>query len=179
MLLVIAILSGVLAAAAGGVIWGVRQLTREVAAVRAELARSRSAQLLALFAPPIASAAVDPQALLLWQPLATVARHLFPDDFTAIDRAGGRPFPFSTSDMEQAHAQWTADWLAWELAHDNAYKLKAAEAAVAIASEPLSPVHRARLDAVEREKLELYQARYSQYVRVAKALQALAQAKGA
>jgi hypothetical protein len=32
---------------------------------------------------------------------------------------------------------------------------------------------RARLDAVEREKLETYQRRYEEYVRVAKALQAL------
>ena len=32
---------------------------------------------------------------------------------------------------------------------------------------------RARLDAVEREKLDLYQRRYTDYVRVAKALQAL------
>jgi hypothetical protein len=32
---------------------------------------------------------------------------------------------------------------------------------------------RARLDAVEREKLELYQRRYEEYVRVSKALQSL------
>jgi hypothetical protein len=32
---------------------------------------------------------------------------------------------------------------------------------------------RARLDAVEQEKLEIYQRRYAEYVRVAKALQAL------
>jgi hypothetical protein len=32
---------------------------------------------------------------------------------------------------------------------------------------------RARLDAVESEKLDLYQRRYADYVRVAKALQAL------
>ena len=32
---------------------------------------------------------------------------------------------------------------------------------------------RARLDAIEQEKLELYQRRYAEYVRVAKALQAL------
>ena len=36
-----------------------------------------------------------------------------------------------------------------------------------------SPLLRARLDAVEREKLELYQRRYEEYVRVARALQAL------
>ena len=175
MLVAIGILLGVLAGVACGVIWSLRQLTRVVGEVRAEMARSRLVQLLALFAPETASAAADPQALLVWQPLATLARRLFPDDFAALDRAGGRPFPFGTSDIERAHARWTADWLAWELAHDNAYKLKAAEAAAAIASEPPSPLHRARLEAIEREKLELYQTRYGQYIKVAKALQALAE----
>jgi hypothetical protein len=178
MLVAIAILTGVLAVAGCGVVWSLRQLTRAVMEVRAEMARSRSVQLLALFAAQTASAAGDPQALLVWQPLARMARRLFPDDFAALDRAGGgRAFPFSQSDIEQAHARWTGDWLAWELAHDNTYKLKAAEAAAAIASEPPSPVHRARLDAIEREKLELYQARYGQYIKVAKALQALAEEK--
>jgi hypothetical protein len=36
-----------------------------------------------------------------------------------------------------------------------------------------STVARARLEAVEQEKLDLYQRRYQDYVRVAKALQAL------
>ena len=36
-----------------------------------------------------------------------------------------------------------------------------------------SQVMRARVDAVEREKLDLYQRRYTEYVHVAKALQAL------
>jgi len=177
MLVAIAILIGMAAAAGWGVMWSILRLTRAVHEVRAEMARSRSAQLLALFAPPTASAAADPQALLAWQPLAVVARRLFPDDFGMLDRAGGRPFPFSSTDIEQAHARWTADWLAWELAHDNTYKLKAAETAAAIASEPPSQVHRARLEAIEREKLELYQARYSQYIKVAKALQALVEGK--
>jgi hypothetical protein len=34
-------------------------------------------------------------------------------------------------------------------------------------------VLRAKLDAVEREKLDSYQRRYEEYVRIAKALQAL------
>ena len=42
--------------------------------------------------------------------------------------------------------------------------------AVAVAEDRLL---RARLDAVEREKLDRYQRRYAEYVRVAKALQAL------
>jgi hypothetical protein len=36
-----------------------------------------------------------------------------------------------------------------------------------------SPAARARVDAIEREKLDLYQRRYQDYVQVAKALQAL------
>ena len=42
-----------------------------------------------------------------------------------------------------------------------------------IAALGTSSVLRARLDAVESEKLDLYQRRYQEYVRVAKALQAL------
>jgi len=42
-----------------------------------------------------------------------------------------------------------------------------------IALAGTSAVLRARLDAVESEKLDLYQRRYQEYVRVAKALQAL------
>jgi hypothetical protein len=36
-----------------------------------------------------------------------------------------------------------------------------------------APAARARLEAIEREKLELYQRRYQDYVQVAKALQGL------
>jgi hypothetical protein len=36
-----------------------------------------------------------------------------------------------------------------------------------------SPLGRARLDAVEREKLERYQRRYEEYTRTSKGLQAL------
>ena len=36
---------------------------------------------------------------------------------------------------------------------------------------------RARVDAIERQKLDLYQRRYAEYVRVAKALQALMNAR--
>src|SRR5262249_23550026 len=90
----------------------------------------------------------------------------------AIDRAAGGAFPFTPADLQAAHAQWTTDWLAWERAHDAEYKLKAA-AAAAEAAAAASDVARGRLDAVENEKLDLYQRRYSEYVRIAKALQAL------
>ena len=56
---------------------------------------------------------------------------------------------------------------------DAEYKLKAAVVEQELAAAGASPVLRGKLDAVEREKLDLYQRRYSEYVRVAKALQAL------
>ncbi len=61
----------------------------------------------------------------------------------------------------------------WEQAHDGEYKLKVAEIEAALQGPGGSPVGRARLDAVEREKLERYQRRYEEYVRVGKAFQAI------
>jgi hypothetical protein len=126
-----------------------------------------------MFAPAVSAAAADPRAILVWQPLAGTARQLFPEEFAQIDAAAGGRFPFSKERLEAAHAHWTADWLAWERTHDSEYKLKAAVAEQELVAAGPSPVLRARLDAVEREKLELYQRRYEEYVRVAKALQAL------
>ena len=82
-------------------------------------------------------------------------------------------FPFSEDALQAAHAQWTADWLAWEGAHDAEYKLKAAEVEHELAASGGAPFIRAKLDAVEREKLDRYQRRYQEYVQVAKALQSL------
>ncbi len=133
----------------------------------------RRVQLLALFAPGLAAAAEDPRALLVWQPLASTARALFPDDFAAIDRAAGSTFPFSREQIEAAHARWSAEWLTWERTHDGEYKLKAAAAEEELRASPGSAVLRARLDSVEREKLERYQRRYEEYTRVSKALKTL------
>jgi hypothetical protein len=133
----------------------------------------RIATLLALFAPALAATQQDPRAFLVWQPIAKAARQLFPEEFAALDRAMGASFPFPAERIEAAHSQWTADWLAWELAHDTEYKLKAAVAEHELAAQGGSGVARARLDAVEREKLERYQRRYTEYVKTAKALQAL------
>ena len=134
---------------------------------------ARRLQLLALFAPGVAAAAEDPRALLVWLPLASTARALFPDDFAAIDRAAGGRFPFSRERVEAAHARWSAEWLMWEASHDTEYKLKAAAAEEELRASPGSPVLRARLDSVEREKLERYQRRYEEYTRVSKALKSL------
>lgn len=144
-----------------------------VQASRAEPPRARALELTAMFAPGLSAAAGDPRAILVWEPLARMARHIFPEEFALIDQAAGGAFPFSTDRLQAAHAQWTADWLAWERSHDTEFKLKAAAVEQEIAAAGSSALLRARLDAVEGEKLDLYQRRYREYVRVAKALQAL------
>jgi hypothetical protein len=158
---------------AGALIWGARAIVRESRASRAERAHERTLRILALFAPGVDAAAADPRALLTWQPLAAAARKTFPEEFAALDRASGAPFPFSKERLQAAHARWTAEWLAWERSHDGEYKLKVAAAEGDLQAAGGSAIARARLDGIEREKLELYQRRYEEYVRVARALQAL------
>jgi hypothetical protein len=148
-------------------------IARALQAAPVDRSRTRVLGLLAMFAPALSAADADPRAILVWQPLARTARQLFPGEFAQIDAAAGGTFPFTKERLEAAHAHWTADWLAWERTHDSEYKLKAAVAEQELVAAGPSPVLRARLDAVEREKLELYQRRYAEYVRVAKALQAL------
>jgi hypothetical protein len=148
-------------------------IARELRAGRSGSASAdRIATLLTLFAPALIETQRDPRAFLVWQPIARAARQLFPSECAALDTATGGRFPFPAERIEAAHAQWTADWLAWELAHDTEYKLKTAVAEQEVAQGGTAAA-RARLDAVEREKLDLYQRRYSEYVRTAKALQAL------
>jgi hypothetical protein len=132
--------------------------------------KDRVLQLLTLFAPGIAAALTDPRSLLAWQPLAVTARTLFPDEFALLDRAAGAPFPFTPDQLQAAHARWTTEWLAWERTHDTTYKLRAAVAEAEIQASGGSASARAKLEESEREKLEVYQRRYEEYVRVAKAL---------
>jgi len=153
--------------------WTSQQIVREMRAARDEASRARMLALMELFAPAIVAAQSDPRAFLVWQPLAAIARQLFPADSVALDRAAGGRFPFTPEQLQAAHAQWTAEWLAWERTHDGEYKLKAAIAEQELSAAGSSPVLRGKLDAVEREKLDSYQRRYSEYVRIAKALQAL------
>jgi len=149
------------------------QLVAELRAAREARAAARTLSLIQLFAPAIAAAQQDPRMYLVWQPIAKLARQLLPAEAAAIDRAAGATFPFSAADLQAAHAQWTTEWLAWERAHDAEYKLKATVAAAELAASGNSDVARGKLDAVENEKLDRYQRRYAEYVRVAKALQAL------
>lgn len=158
---------------AGAVAWAALRIAGELRAARDEASRGRAMLLLQVFSPALAAARADPRALLVWQGLARTARQLFPAELATLDRASGATFPFTTDELQAAHSQWTADWLAWEHTHDLEYRLKAAIVEQEIAANPSSPVARAKLDAVDREKLEVYQRRYQEYVRTAKALQAL------
>jgi hypothetical protein len=158
---------------AGAVAWAGWRIARELKVTREEDARARVLRLMVLFSNGIGAVLDDPRALLTWQPLAATARQLFPSEFAALDRASGRSFPFGVEQIEAAHARWSADWLAWERTHDSDYKLKTAQIEAEIPVEGGSAVARARLDAVEREKLDKYQRRYEEYARVSKALRIL------
>lgn len=133
--------------------------------------------LVATFAPAAAAVQQNPRDLIAWHSVAQTSRKLFPDAFKALDAAGGGAFPFSKEQLKAAHSRWTAEWLAWERAHDAEYALKAAEVQDEIdrSGAPASPLLRTRLAAVEQQKLERYQQRYEEYIRTAKALAAFAE----
>ena len=158
----------------GLVIWGMRRVETALREGRDEARRARTLQLLSVLGPAAVAGHDDPKALLAWQPVAAAARRLAPEDASALDRAFGAPFPFGPEQIDAAHARWTAAWLAWETAHDAEYKLKAASLEQELGGGGVSGVGRARLDAVEREKLARYQQQYEEYTRVSKALRALA-----
>ena len=158
---------------AGAVGAAAAQLIAELKRGRDEQRRSRELSLAALFAPAIASVQDDPRTLLTWQPLARALRSRFTAEFTALDAASGSTFPFSKDLLASAHARWTTEWLTWEKAHDATYKLKALVAQQELQGEAGSAVGRGKLEAIDREKLELYQRRYEEYVRVGKGLKGL------
>ena len=164
--------AGIVGAALIAAAWIVAS-RRPIQAAGSQDASARQLEILAAFAPGIAAAAEDPRALLVWQPLASTARNLFPDDFAAIDRAAGGTFPFSSAFIQSAHARWSTDWLAWERTHDAEYKLKAATVEEELRTSGATPAQRARLESIEREKLERYQRRYEEYTRVSKGLKQL------
>jgi len=129
------------------------------------------------FAPAAAAAQQDPKHLLVWYPLAQSSRKLFPDAFKDLDAAAGGAFPFTKEQLKAAHSRWTADWLAWERAHDAEYSLKTAQVQDEIdrVQGQASPLLRTRLAAIEQQKLERYQQRYEEYIKTAKALAAFAE----
>ena len=156
---------------AGAVVWAGQRLAGVIRRPAGE--DRQSAALLTLFGPAVAASIDDPKAVLAWQPLAVTARALYPKAFADLDREFGSTFPFSPETIERAHARWTADWLAWESRHDTEFKLKIATVEHELGADAHSTYGRARLDAVEREKLDLYQQHYEEYTRIAKGLQAL------
>jgi len=131
--------------------------------------------LLALFGPATVTVLQDSRQLLAWYPLARSARKLFPEAFAELDAAFGGSFPFTKDQLQGAHARCTSDWLAWERAHDAEFSLKAAQVEddIARAGGPPSALARTRLAALEQQKLEVYQRRYEEYIKTAKALAAL------
>jgi hypothetical protein len=149
--------------------------------IRSELQRrEQNAAVLAIvhtFGAAQASVQHDPKQLLAWHPLAEATRKLFPAAFQALDVATGARFPFSKEVVERAHAKVSSEWLAWEKAHDEEYRIKAAAAEQELAgvAGDAAALARARLDRIQHEKIERYQQRYEEYVRTAKALQALLQ----
>jgi len=165
----------ILAAAivAAAVVWSAAMIAGAMKRSTAAAVERQSLALMTLFAPGLAAAIDDPRALLAWQPLAAAARRIFPEAFAALDRASGGAFPFSDDQIQTAHARWTADWLAWERTHDGEYKLKAKVAEAEREASGGGALASAQVEAVEREKLERYQQRYAEYVRISKALQGL------
>jgi len=160
----------------GVIVWMAAQaIAAELRGAREEAARGRALIILQTLAPGIEAARSDPRALLVWQPVARTVRQLFPAESATLDAAAGGAFPFSKEQIAAAHARWTTDWLAWERAHDADYKARASLAEQDVAASGGSAAARARLDAVEREKLDLYQRRYQEYVQIAKALQGLSE----
>ena len=131
------------------------------------------AMLLAAVGPAIARA--DGRELLGWRRVAGTFRTLLPETIRALERGTGQPFPFPPEVVEDAHARWTADWLAWEREHDIRFRQRtsALEAELRESGEIDTAAGKARLAALDDEKLQDYQRRYEEYVRVGRELTAL------
>lgn len=138
--------------------------------------RERLAALLLTSLAP-AAARAEPRDLLAWRGAAETARRVFPDAVRIIERQSGEAFPFPRKVVDDAHARWTADWLAWERRHDVEFKQRASALEAGLPAgggdTPAGAAGRARLAALEDEKLQAYQQRYEEYVRIGKGLAAL------
>ena len=148
---------------AAAIVWGALAIAAEVRRLREQRTRAEALTVAQLLVPAIAAAQSEPRVVLTWQPIAQTLRAIAPEAFQALDRAAAATFPFSDADIEAAHARWTAEWLSWERAHDAEYKARSRDAQGS----------RAQLDTIESERLDTYQRRYEEYIRVAKGLQAL------
>ena len=132
------------------------------------------ALLLASVGPAVARA--DGRELLGWRRVAAALRGLLPEAVREIERRSGESFPFPRKVVEDAHARWTAEWLAWERAHDIRFRQRtsALEAELRESGESGTASGQARLAALDDEKLQAYQRRYEEHVRVGRELEALA-----
>ena len=131
-----------------------------------------AALLLSTLAPDAARG--EPRDLLAWRATADSIRRMFPDAVRDIERQTGEAFPFSHQVIDDAHARWTAEWLAWERRHDVEFKQRASALEAELqAAGGATPAGRARLAALEDEKLQAYQQRYEEYARVGNGLTAL------
>ena len=149
---------------------GIVVVSRELRALRRDTAAQH---MLSLFGPALARVEEDPRQLMAWGPVADAARRRFPHAFAELDRTAGGKFPFTDEQIGRAHARCTSDWLAWERTHDSDYKLRVAELEDALQRLPAgadTSVLKARIAALEREKLQRYQQRYEEYVRVSKSI---------
>lgn len=135
--------------------------------------RERLAALLLTSLAPDAARG-EPRDLLAWRATGDSVRRMFPDAVRDIERQTGEAFPFSHAVIDDAHARWTAEWLAWERRHDVEFKQRASALEAELQDAGGStPAGRARLAALEDEKLQAYQQRYEEYVRVGNGLTAL------
>lgn len=164
----------VLAAVAAAVGLGAFSVVRVLGAKR------RDAQilgLLATFGPAAERARSDPRVLVAWHPVAAAARRAFPEAFAALEADGQARFPFDAADVEAAHARCSTEWLDWEKRQDAEHRARrlAVEAELGSAADAAAPSLRARLEALEREKIERYQRRYEEYVSLSRALKQLSE----
>ena len=125
-----------------------------------------------LTASAAAIARAEPRELLAWQSTAKTVRRLFPDVVAELESKGGESFPIPRKVAEDAHAKWTAEWLAWESQHDAEFRKRTSvlEAELKAGGHEHSPDGHARIAALEDEKLQSYQRRYEEYVQVGKGL---------
>ncbi|MCY4633074.1 MAG: hypothetical protein OXG04_00935 [Acidobacteria bacterium] len=143
---------------------------------RRDLARQHRERLVAILITSLSPAAArsEPRDLLAWRGAADTARRLFPEAVGAIERRTGEAFPFPHAVVDDAHARWTAEWLAWERRHDADFKQRANALDTDLRAAGDTPAGvRARLSALDDEKLQAYQERYEEYVRIGNGLAAL------
>ena len=134
-----------------------------------------AAHLVTVIPPSLATS--DPRVILGWANSFGVVRRLFPMAIQRIEHVSGGPFPVSNAIIEQVHARWTTDWLAWERNHNAEFQEKSAalEAEAGTTGRMVDPDIRARSARLEDEKLQTYQQRYEEYVSIGKALTDLRQ----